>query len=192
MILTRRRRQAPTRARASAIARQLVLELSNDAPAGPAPYTVGVVLQPSEQVWAQVPARCSADQPAGPRDKEPRHTDWLVTSLRVAGRLHPDTLRWWEWVHCIGCQVDLTPGRERVSLDFPGLPGPVHWRGPGVAPLAVASVVKLHGPRAALDHPGLAVLRSAPATVPVPDTVGDQLRGHAVGELPPGPGPLGL
>jgi hypothetical protein len=46
--------------------------------------------------------------------------------------------------------------------------------------------VKLHGPRAALDHPGLAVLRSAP---PAPAGVIDDhsVRGHAAGELPPGP-----
>ncbi len=49
MILTRRGRDAHTRARATAIARQLVLELCNDTPAGPAPYTVGVVLQDGEQ-----------------------------------------------------------------------------------------------------------------------------------------------
>ncbi len=190
MILTRRRRDAQTRARAAAVARQLVLEPCNDTPAGPAPYTVGVVLEPGEQVWAQVPARCSADEPAGARENEPRQTDWLITSFRVAGRVHPDTLRWWEWDHCVGCQVNLTPGRELVSLDFPGLPGPVHWRGPGVAPLAAAAVVKLHGRRAAVDHPGLAVLRS-PATS-VPHTIADQLRRHITTELPPGPGPLGL
>ncbi len=115
--------------------------------------------------------------------------------MRIAGRVHPDTLRWWEWDHRVGCQVDLTPGRETVSLDFPRLPGPVHWRGPGVAPLAVAvavavavaAVAKLHGPQAAIDHPGLAVLRSPSASVP--RTIVDQLRGHALGELPPGPGP---
>ena len=82
----------------------------------------------------------------------------------------------------MGCQVDLTPGREVVSLDFPGLPGPVHWRGPGVAPLAVAAVVQLHGARAALEHPGLAVLRQAADLAS-----GEELHGRVAGELPRGP-----
>jgi hypothetical protein len=140
MILARKRR---TRAQASSVARQLALDLYNNSPAGPPPYTVGVVLQPGEQVWAQVPGRCSADEPG--RGSDPRDTLWLVTNLRVAGRVHPDTLKWCEWGYCVGCQVDLTPGREVVSPDFPGLPGPVHWRGAAIAPMAVAAIVKLHG-----------------------------------------------
>ncbi|MGO9954398.1 MAG: hypothetical protein ACLP50_00180 [Solirubrobacteraceae bacterium] len=85
--------------------------------------------------------------------------------------MHADTLRWWEWDSCVGCQVDLTPGRETVSLDFPRLLGPVHWRGPGVAPLAVAAVAKLHGSRAAIDHPGLAVLRSRRGACRAPSSI---------------------
>ena len=157
MMLTRRRRDARIREQATAVARQLAVALSSGTAVGPTPYSVGLVLEPDEQVWAQVPARCSADAPAKPGDEKGprRETDWLITNQRIAGRFYQETLRWYTWAGCVGCQVDLTPGREFVSLDFPGLPGPVHWRGPGVAPLAVAAVVQLHGAHAALEHPGL-------------------------------------
>jgi hypothetical protein len=90
---------------------------------------------------------------------------WLVTSQRVAGRLRPDILRWWEWDQVIGVQVDLTPGRERVCLDIDGAK-PVYFDGPGVAPLAVAAVYLLHGPWAVIEHPGLAPLRSDAISAP--------------------------
>jgi hypothetical protein len=83
---------------------------------------------------------------------------WLVTSQRVAGRLQSDILRWWEWDQVIGVRVDLTPGRERVCLDI-DRSKPVYFDGPGVAPLAVATVYRLHGPLAVIEHPGLALLR---------------------------------
>ena len=187
MILARRRREARIREQATAVARQLVVALSSGTAIGPTPYSVGLVLEPGEQVWAQVPARCSADAPAKPGDETGprRETDWLITNQRIAGRFYEETLRWYTWAGCVGCQVDLTSGREFVSLDFPGLPGPVQWRGPGVAPLAVAAVVKLHGAHAALDHPGLAVLRQA---APAADLAGrEKLHAGAAGELPPGP-----
>jgi hypothetical protein len=88
---------------------------------------------------------------------------WLVTSNRVAGRLQPDILRWWEWDQVIGVQVDLTLGRERVCLDIDGSK-PVYFDGPGVAPLAVAAVYRLHGPLAVIEHPALAVLRAFAAS----------------------------
>jgi len=52
----------------------------------------------------------------------------------------------------------LTPGREAVALDFEAQT-PLVWTGPGVAPLAVAAVYRLHGARAILEHPGLVSLR---------------------------------
>jgi hypothetical protein len=79
--------------------------------------------------------------------------------VRVAGRLRPDILRWWEWDQVIGVQVDLTPGREQVCLDIDGA-RPVCFDGLGVAPLAVAAVYLLYGPVAVIEHPGLAPLRS--------------------------------
>ena len=187
MMLTRRRRDTRTREQATAVARQLAVALSTAAAVGPTPYSVGLVLEPDEQVWAQVPARCSADGPAKPGHKQGprRETDWLITNQRIAGRFYEETLRWYTWAGCVGCQVDLTPGHEVVSLDYPGLAGPVHWRGPGVAPLAVAAVVKLHGAHAALDHPGLAVLRQVARTPHL--AAREELHVGNAGELPPGP-----
>jgi hypothetical protein len=184
VILTRRRREARIREQASAVARQLAVALSSGTAVGPTPYSVGLVLEPGEQVWAQVPARCSADAPAKPGDEKGprRETDWLITNQRIAGRFYEETLRWYTWAGCVGCQVDLTPGREFVGLDFPGLPGPVQWRGPGVAPLAVAAVVQLH---AALEHPGLGVLRQGRTWTDL--GAPDELPSRVAGELPQGP-----
>jgi hypothetical protein len=61
----------------------------------------------------------------------------------------------------IGVRVDLTPGREWLQFDVAGLE-PVVLRGPGIAPLAVVAVWTVYGPKAMLDHPGLAVLRQVP------------------------------
>ena len=54
--------------------------------------------------------------------------------------------------------MDLTPGREVVSLDIEDEPTLV-WSGPAVAPLAVAAVFHLFGPIGMLEHPGLVTLR---------------------------------
>ena len=58
----------------------------------------------------------------------------------------------------MGARVDLTPGREVVSLDIESEPTLI-WTGPAVAPLAVAAVFHLYGALAVIDHPGLAVVR---------------------------------
>jgi hypothetical protein len=150
--------------------RRLAIDLHRGHEVPIRPYTVGLVLWKSrhEQVWGQVPARCSEDTVLAPRAGYPRRGDpapqprisaWLITSHRIAGRLYPDTLRWWEWATTVGVQVDLTAGGEYVQLDLPLPAHPVRWYGPGVAPLAVAAVYHLHGPTALVDHPGLTVLR---------------------------------
>lgn len=159
-----RRRQAEWEARtrtwAVATGRSLALDLHHDRQVAVRPYTVGLVLHDGEQPWVEVPVTCSADTPAPDGDGRSllQTGPWLVTSLRVAGRLHPDILRWWTWEQVIGVQVDLTHGRERVCLDIDGAK-PVSFAGPGVAPLAVAAVYRLHGPLAVIEHPGLAPLR---------------------------------
>lgn len=162
--------ETATRQWATDAGRRLAIDLHRGHPVRVRPYTVGLVLWESrnEQLWGQVPARCSEDIPLagascppGRRDaaSQPRITDWLITSHRIAGRLHPDALRWWKWASVVGVQTDLTPGGEYVQLDLPLPSEPVRWYGPGVAPLAVAAVFQLHGAGALLDHPGLAALR---------------------------------
>lgn len=156
--------ETATRQWAADAGRRLAVDLHRGHEVPIRPYTVGVVLWESrhEQVWGQLPARCSEDTPVAVRGGHPRRsagpprpriTDWLITSHRIAGRLYSDTLGWWEWTTVVGVQVDLAADGEYVRLD-PPLPGrPVRWYGPGVVPLAIAAVYHLHGPAAVLDHP---------------------------------------
>lgn len=174
MSVRRRQRElarweAETRTWATAAGRALVLDLSRNTDKPVWPYSVGLVLWEGEKVWAQVPARCSADTPlavrSGPPRRgnpvpQPRISDWLVTSHRVAGRLYPDALTWWVWCSVVGVKVDLTPRAESVQIDLASN-GSIAWTGAGVAPLAVAAVFHLYGAAALIDHPGLTVLRAS-------------------------------
>jgi hypothetical protein len=173
--------EAETRTWATAAGRALVLDLSRNTDVPVQPYSIGLVLWDGEKVWAQVPARCSAETPLavtqGPPRRgnlapQPRISDWLVTNHRIAGRLYPDTLTWWQWSSVVGVKVDLSPGAEYVQIDLASN-GSIAWTGAGVAPLAVAAVFHLHGPTALIDHPGLTFLRA-----PTPRSAG---RGNLVG-----------
>jgi len=152
-----------TRAWATQSARDLVLDIYEGRPLPITPYRVGVVLFPGERVWAEIPARFPCERPplpwAGRRPWQPPLRPWLVTTDRVVGRLGDDRLYGWRWEDIIGCRIELAPQREWVTVDAAGS-GPVTWIGPGVAPLAVAAVYRLHGPAALLEHPALACLRS--------------------------------
>lgn len=176
MIVGRQRRElarweATTRAWAADTGRHLAITLHRGEPPPVRPCDVGLVLWDNETVWAELPARCSADTPlplehvpARQRDRspQPRITDWLITNFRVAGRLYPDILRWWQWSQVVGMKANLASGQEYVQLDLPLSSDPVRWWGAGVAPLAVAAVYCLHGTDALLDHPGLLPLRQQP------------------------------
>ncbi len=106
-------------------------------------------------VWTIESNSCSSTRP------------WLVTSERILGRLAFGRLAEWRWSRILGCQVDLTPGDEVASVDT--CDGAVtEWRGPGVAPLAVIAIARLYGPRALLNHPGLAYLRATGHASTVP------------------------
>jgi len=163
------RHASDTRCWATHSARCLALCLGYDEHPPVTAYTVGVVLRNGEVPLVELPARCSADRaviPVLPPKKGappalPPETTWLVTSERLVGRINGAVLRWWDWGVILGCQVQLTAGKEHVQLD-PNGEAPVAWWGPGVAPLAVAAIYHLHGPTALLEHPGLAVLRSDP------------------------------
>ena len=84
-----------------------------------------------------------------------------MTSARLVGRLADDRLHGYRWEKAVGARVDLTPGREVVSLDIDSEPTLI-WTGPAVAPMAVAAVFHLYGPLAMIEHPGLATLRITP------------------------------
>ena len=141
--------------------RDLALDLYYDRTRAARPYAVGVVLDPDEKVWAEVPVRFNLDwtPPAKPGEQAaPVIRPWLVTSGRVVGRLADDRLHGYRWESAVGVRVDLAIGREVVSLDIEGQPTLV-WSGPGVAPMAVAAIFHLYGPASMIEHPGLAPLR---------------------------------
>jgi hypothetical protein len=158
---------------ATATGRDLALDLYYDRETSARPYGVGVVLDSGEKVWAEVPVRFNLDWPAlimPGEHAQPSVRTWLVTSARVVGRLTDDRLHGYRWENAAGARVDLTPGREVVSLDIESEPTLI-WTGPAVAPLAVAAVFHLYGARAMIDHPGLAQLRvlmDASGTSPEP------------------------
>jgi hypothetical protein len=72
-------------------------------------------------------------------------------------------LHGYRWEKTVGARVDLTPGREVVRLDIDSEPALI-WTVPVVAPMVVAAIIKLYGPLAMIDHPGLATLRSSEET----------------------------
>lgn len=186
MTSTRKLRRAAgrwedgTRAWATDAGRALAVDLYHGRDTLTRPYQVGVVLDAGEQVWGELPACCSIDPPlypppgaARPGDPlpQPPISTWLLTNGRVVGRVR-DHLRGWRWENMVGCRVDLTPGAEVVAIDVENGKPPVTWTGPGVAPLAVAAVFRLYGARAMVEHPGLAVLRTAEVAGQPPPDVG--------------------
>ena len=152
---------------ATATGRDLALDLFYNRETTFRPYEIGVVLDFGEKVLAEAPARFNLDwTPSGKAGQsvEPAIRSWLVTSDRVVGRLADDRLHGYRWEQTVGARVDLTPGREVVSLDIDGEPT-LMWSGPAVAPLAVAAVFHLYGPIGVLEHPGLVTLRVGPERV---------------------------
>ena len=146
---------------ATTTGRDLALDLYYDRETAVRPYGVGIVLDSGEKVWAEVPVRFNLDRPRQIKPAELAHPSvrtWLVTSARVVGRLTDDRLHGYRWERAVGARVDLTPGREVVSLDIDDEPRLI-WFGPAVAPLAVAAVFRLYGPIGMIEHPGLAPLR---------------------------------
>jgi hypothetical protein len=148
---------------ATVAGRQLALDLYRGRKTATQPYGVGVVLDPDERVWGEVPVRFNLDwMPRGAPDERAQVAirSWLVTSARVVGRLADDRLHGYRWENAVGVRIDLTPGREVVSLDIESEPTLI-WTGPGVAPLAIAAVFHLYGPLAMIQHPGLAAIRGS-------------------------------
>ena len=149
-----------TRDWAHETARDLVMAMVRGEPMPATPYRIGVILEPEERVWAECPVRFLQERAhaAGPGASWPPIRPWLITSVRVVGRLADDRLYGWRWEQMRGCRVDLSIPSELVALDCAGGER-LDWTGPGVAPLAVATIYRLHGPRALAEHPGLDVLR---------------------------------
>jgi len=115
----------------------------------------GVVLQPGETAYRQVPLWIRVQQDgtwAGASS-----ADVLVTDLRLLCRFEsrPLTSLWWSGI--VGLNVDLAA--EHIVLDF-GDAQPVCLSGPLVAPVAVAGIASVYGTDAILTHHALALLRT--------------------------------
>jgi NADPH-dependent 2,4-dienoyl-CoA reductase/sulfur reductase-like enzyme len=82
---------------------------------------------------------------------------WAVTDRRLVGRLSSGVHTGWTWDQVGAYQANLQPSKEWASVVVDGRP--TLFYGPGVAPLAVALVWRLHGAVALLEHPGLVPLR---------------------------------
>jgi hypothetical protein len=146
---------------ATAVGRDLALDLYYNRETNLRPYEVGLVLDPGERVWVEAPVEFNLDWRLPGRAGQVMESavrPWLVTSDRLVGRLADDLLHGYRWERAVGARVDLTPGREVVRLDIECEPALV-WSGPAVAPLAVAAVFRLYGPIGMIEHPGLATLR---------------------------------
>jgi hypothetical protein len=155
--------ETATRHWATAAARDLAVSLYREDALAAKPYRIGVVLGPQESAWVECPASFTLD--AAPSstgiDGPAPYRPWLVTSERIVGRLGDNRLYGYRWDSVFGCRVNLKMSEEYLSLDVDGLP-PMTWRGPAIAPMAVAAVYRLHGIHGLIEHPGLISLRVPP------------------------------
>ena len=133
-------------------ARALAIELARRVPVTRFdPMTAGVVLQPGETVYRQLPLWIRVQQNG--HWAEASYADVIVTDARLfcrfaAGRV---SLLWWGGV--VAMDVDLAA--EHIVLDF-GDGQPISLSGPWVAAAAVAGVVMLYGVEALVDYSALA------------------------------------
>lgn len=150
-----------TRLWAHEAARDLVMAMVMGETVPATPYRIGVVLELGERVWAECPVRFIQERSLALYFDSawiPSIRPWLVTSHRIVGRLADDRLYGWRWTQIVGCRIELSPRVERMAVDLSD-GSCIGWSGPGIAPLSVAAVSRLHGPKALIDHPGLTVLR---------------------------------
>jgi hypothetical protein len=138
-------------------ARALALELAlGGPPTRFDPMKAGVVLQPGETVYRQVPLWIRVQQDG--RWAEASYADVLVTDMRLLCRFETGrvSVLWWSGV--VAMDVDLA--REQIVIDY-GDGEPVSLFGSWVVPVAVAGVAAIYGTQALVDHSALAWLRRA-------------------------------
>lgn len=136
-------------------ARALAIELARGEPSTPFdPMAAGVVLQPGETVYRQVPLWIRVQQ--GGTWTDASYADVIETDMRLLCRFATGRLSslWWNGV--VAIDVDLT--MEQVVIDY-GDGQPVSLSGPWVVPAAVAGVAAIYGIQALVDHPALTLLR---------------------------------
>ncbi|MHB8188404.1 MAG: hypothetical protein ACYDDU_20510 [Dermatophilaceae bacterium] len=144
------------RAEAYHDARALAIELARGEPPTPFdPMAAGVVLQPGETVYRQVPLWIRVQQDGTWADAS--FADVIVTDLRLLCRFSSGRLvsLWWSGV--VGLHVELTA--EYLVLDY-GDGQPVSLSGSRVAVSAVVVITRIYSVAALLAHPALAPLRN--------------------------------
>ena len=140
-------------------AQRLAMDLYHRRAMEAQPFQLGLALWQGEVVWAETWARCSLDRhPSGLGGPGQLPLScWAVTNKRLMGRLWSGLHTGWTWEQIGAYRADLSRGKEWAEVVVEGRPTALY--GPGVAPLAVALVWKVHGAVALLEHPGLAALR---------------------------------
>lgn len=136
-------------------ARALAIELARGVPSTRFdPMTAGVVLQPGETVYRQLPIWIR-EQEYG-RWAEASHVDAVITDARLLCRFSTGWLAslWWNGV--VGLSVNLAA--EHVVLDF-GDGQPVSLSGVQAPSVAVVGIASVYGTEAMLTHPGMVSLR---------------------------------
>jgi hypothetical protein len=148
-------RTARDRTEAYHDARALAIELARGEPTARFdPMTVGVVLQPRETVYREVPIWIRVQNEG--RWADASFAAVLVSDMRLLCRFATGRLSslWWSGV--VGLNVDLAA--EHIVLDY-GDGQPVGLSGSRVAPVAVVGIASVYGIEAMLTHPALAALR---------------------------------
>ena len=139
-------------------ARALAIELARGVPSARFdPMVAGVVLQPRETAYRQVPIWIRVQQDG--RWADASLADVVVTDLRLLCRFGSGSLVSLWWSGLVGLCVDLAA--ENIVLDF-GNGEPVNLAGAQVAPLAVLGIASVYGKESMLAHPALASLRTGP------------------------------
>ena len=139
-------------------ARALAIELARGVPSTRFdPMVAGVVMQPGETTYRQVPIWIRVQQDG--RWAEASLADVVVTDLRLLCRFGSGSLisLWWSGI--VGLYVDLTAGH--IVLDY-GDGQPVSLSGAQSALLAVIGIFSVYGVEAMLTHPALVRLRTDP------------------------------
>jgi hypothetical protein len=150
-----KQRLARDRTEAHHDARALAIEFARGEPAARFdPMTAGVVLQPAETAYRQVPLWIHVQE--GGRWADASLADVFVTDLRLLCRFSTGWLAslWWSGV--VGLSVDLAA--EHVVLDF-GDGQPVSLSGVQAPSVAVVGIASVYGTEAMLTHPGMVSLR---------------------------------
>jgi hypothetical protein len=157
-----KQRLACDRTEAHHDARDLAIELARGEPSARFdPMKAGVVLQPGETVYRQLPLWIRVQQDG--RWAEASYADVIVTDRRLLCRFATGgiSLLWWNGI--VAMDIDLT--MEHFVIDY-GDGQPIGLSGPWVVPAAVAGVAAIYGAQALVDHPALTLLRRTGSGAP--------------------------